>query len=127
MPDDIANSSTSLKDILEKDIFTLIGGQNLPDEKKDELMQKMIASIQNRVIARIDDLLNESERDELKDLIDKDHMVGFDRLLKRKGINLQELMEDEALNYKTQVVSLVDYTKQSTQIAIDADKQTKAV
>lgn len=105
---------TSVEDIINKDILELLGGVNLPQEKKDELYAKMLETIRFRAITAVDAMLNDDDRKKWIEFIDKDDKDGGMNFLKTKGIDLTKIMLDEALNYKTEVVIYADYLKSVT-------------
>lgn len=103
-----------LQDLLDKDVLSLIGGENLPQEKKEELYQKMAQTIENRVIARIDDSLNEEEKAQWLQIIDSNDKVKMEQFLREKNIDVAKMMVEEALIYKTEITSLFEQSKVDT-------------
>ncbi len=99
-------SDEELKDLLEKDLLELIGGADLPPEKKQELYTKMAETVQNRTIARIYDQLSEEEGKEIDQLIDADDKGKVDEFLKSKNLDITSLLAQEAIIYKTEMVEL---------------------
>jgi len=95
-----------VREILEKDVLGLIGGQDLPQEKKEELYLKMADTIKNRVIARIDDQLSDSERQEWGNLADIGDKIKMEEYLDSKNIDVPKLVAEEAIIYKTQIALL---------------------
>ena len=93
--------------IIEEDILKLLGLDNASVEKKDELYKKMLSTIQNRVVVRLLDELDKDSREKFKKLLDKEKEEEIEKMLKNKGININELMAQEALIYKTEIVGLV--------------------
>lgn len=101
----------NLKELLDKDLLELIGGANLPPEKKQELYTKMAETVQNRAIARIYDKLSEAEGKQLDQLIDQDEKNKIDEFLKTKGIDITSLLVQEAIIYKSEMLELFKQTK----------------
>jgi len=99
-------SDQELKDLLEKDILELVGAQNLPQEKKEELYKTMADTVQNRTIARVYDSLSETERKELDVLIDEGDHQKIDGYLKGKNIDVTRLLIEEATIYKAEMMEL---------------------
>ena len=95
-----------LNDILDKDIFELIGGKELSEEKKKELYLKIGETIENRAIARIDDKLSDAEKEEWLKLIDAGDKAKMEEFLKSKNIDVAKLVVEEALIYKLEIASL---------------------
>lgn len=99
-----------LNDILDKDIFELIGGERLPEEKKKELYEKIGQTIENRAIARIDDSLSDQDRGEWLKLLDEDNKVKMEEFLKSKNIDVAKIIVEEALVYKLEITKLFEST-----------------
>ena len=102
----------NLQDLLDKDTLELIGGENLPEEKKQELYQKMAETVQNRVIARIDDKLSEEERQEWMKLLDENDKTKMEEYLRSKDIDISKMLVEEAVIYKTEITSLFQKLKE---------------
>lgn len=105
------SNNYTYEDIVNKDILELLGVGDIPNKEKRQLYQKMIETIQNRIIARIDGKLTEEEVDEWKKLIDAGDKAKMDAFLKSKGINLVQLLVEEALIYKMELIDLMNQTK----------------
>lgn len=101
----------NLQDLLDRDTLELIGGENLPEEKKQELYQKMAGTVQNRVIARIYDHLSEEEGKEFDQVIDQNDNKKIDEFLKGKNIDVISLLAQEAIVYKTEILALFEQAK----------------
>ncbi|TSC93562.1 MAG: Uncharacterized protein CEN91_208 [Candidatus Berkelbacteria bacterium Licking1014_85] len=99
-------ATDEVQDILNKDILELMGAKNMPEDKKAELYQKMLETIQNRVIARIADELSDADLDTFKTLADAGDKQKLEEFLTSKNIDIAKLMLQEALIYKTEMVTL---------------------
>ena len=95
-----------IKDILDKDLLELMGGQDMPQEKKQELYQKMAETVQNRVIARIDDKLSDQEKQEWIGIVDQDDKAKMEEFLRSKNIDIAKMLTEEAIIYKPEIMSL---------------------
>jgi len=95
-----------LNDILDKDVFELIGGQDLPEEKKKELYLKIAQTIHNRTIGRIYNQISDSEGQELDKLLETDDTAKVQEYLRNKGIDLPSFLTQEALAYKVEIYEL---------------------
>jgi len=96
----------SYDDILNKDILELMGAGDLPEEKKQEIYTKMLATIQNRTIARIFDQLSPEDGEKLKQLLDSNNKTEIESFLKSKGVDIAKMMLEEAIIYKSELVGL---------------------
>jgi succinate dehydrogenase flavin-adding protein (antitoxin of CptAB toxin-antitoxin module) len=95
---------------LDKDIFELIGGEKLPEEKKKELYQKIGQTIENRAIARLDDQLSDADREEWLKLLDLGDKAKMEAFLKSKNIDISKIIVEEALVYKLEITKLFEST-----------------
>lgn len=101
----------SYEDVLNKDILELMGAGQLPEDKKIELYQKMVATIQNRVVARITDEIPEADMEEWLKTIDSGDKAKMQEFLKTLSIDLPKLMLEEAIIYKTELTDLSKQVK----------------
>lgn len=106
-------SDEEMQQILDNDLLELMGAQNMPQEKKQALYQKMAETVQDRVIARIDDQLSESEREEWLKVIDSDDQAKMAEFLKSKNIDVAKMIVEEAIIYKTEMMALFKQSKAS--------------
>lgn len=96
-----------IKDILDKDLLELMGAKDMPEDKKAELYEKMAKTVQDRAVARIDDQLDEQGRAEFIKLIDEGDKVKVEEYLRSKNIDVAKLLIEEAIIYKTQMMSML--------------------
>ena len=101
-----------IKDILDQDLLELMGAKDMPEEKKQELYQKMADTVQNRVIARIDDKLSDTEKQGWMGLVDQNDKAKMAEFLRLKNIDINKLLVEEALIYKTEIMSLSKQSKE---------------
>jgi hypothetical protein len=120
MNDDQTNQQ--VEDIFDKDILELLGGENLPPEEKQKLYDKMLETIRFRVIASIDEMLSDEDREQWKNLFDTADQNQIDLFLKQRNIDIAKLMAEEALKYKMEMVTYADYLKKTGQAASEANK-----
>lgn len=94
----------SSKDLIEGDVFELMGLQNLSEEKKEELMAQMIDGLQARVLVRIDDLITDIDREEFHKLLDEESDEKINEYLRTKNIDVKKITAEEALLMKSQII-----------------------
>lgn len=99
-------SDVSYDDILNKDILELLGVKDMEEAKKNELYKKMLDTIQNNAFLRILDSLSQEDSDKFQELIDGDNPESIKDFLKEHDIDLQKIMMEEALIYKSDMVNL---------------------
>jgi len=96
----------NIDSIIDKSIFELLGIQNASQEKKDKVMSEMAKTVQNRVLARILDNLDDAGVKEFEIIIDKDDEEETKKYLLTKNIDLVKLATEETLNYKTEIINI---------------------
>lgn len=105
--DDTQKSIDETLKFLNTDILELMGAENMTEEEKNQIYQKMMQTIQNRVLARVVDSLSEDQYSELKELLEKNNEEGFAVLAQEAGFDLPQLFSEEALLYKIEMVNLI--------------------
>lgn len=95
------------EDIINKDILELMGVSNIPEEKKRELYTKMIETIENRAINQIANMLSEKDTEEWKKIAETKDKQKEDQFLKSKNIDLVQIMLNQTLLYKAEMVDLI--------------------
>lgn len=97
----------NIDDFLDADILNLLGADNMPPEEKDKIYKKMVDTITNRVILKIDDLLKTDEnRNKFKKLLDANDNDKISQFLTSCNIDVKQLIVQETLIYKTELVAL---------------------
>ncbi len=90
--------------LLQQDVFTALGLDDLDDTERHELLATMLATVKDRVLARVLDALSVSERAELTQLINRGPAEVVSEWLAEHVPNLDALMTEEALIYKAEMV-----------------------
>lgn len=116
------NDSFTVKDIIEKDIFTLLGAGSLNEEEKAELMNKMLDTIRYRVIDRVSEMISKDEMNLWMDLMEPEKNEELNKFLAEKKIDLSQMMLEEAVNYKIQLKTYANYTKSNRDIISEVNK-----
>ena len=91
--------------LFDKDIFTLLGVPDASQDQKDRLMDTVMQSVNNRVFSRVLDMIDDESAPELEKLLENDGDVAA--FLQGEGINLATVTAQEALLYKTELITLV--------------------
>ena len=100
MDSSISNSNFDIKAFVEGDIFDLAGLKDMPDDKKQELMTKMMESVRDRVLVRIVDELGEIKKDQFFRLLDDKNDENIKSFLESNNIDVNALVAQESLIYK---------------------------
>lgn len=98
------------EDLLDKDVFELMGLKDVSKEQKDKMMHEMTRTIQNRILARILDLLDEKSTKEFEKVIDQHDDKATQKFLNSKKIDLVQISSMEALKYKVEMLDLINET-----------------
>lgn len=103
----------SVEEILEKDIFELLGVEAADDAKKQALIETMTRTVEARVVTRVADVLSEDEAEKFKELAEAgnaDKLVDF---LVKKEIDLPQIISEEATRHRVEVVELVKLAEET--------------
>lgn len=98
----------SYDDIIEKDILELLGIQNIPDDQKKAIYEKLYQIVENRAILRIDHLLSGPDVEEWKKILDSGDRAKADEFLKSKDIDVQRILIEEVSILKAQLVFMMN-------------------
>lgn len=99
-------TNQALDDLIKQDLFKLLGLEAISDEEKAALYQKVLATIQNRVMAQLMDRFTDAEAQQFGDLAEAGDPTGLSRFLHDRNIDILDLMLKEALSYKAELVTL---------------------
>lgn len=100
--------------ILEKDIISLLGLENLPENEKAALLAKMADLVFSRITTRILDILSEEDQKKFDELLKKKaSQEKINEFLGSRIKNLDEIQAAEILRFKEEVVADADYLKKN--------------
>jgi len=102
---------SSLQQVIDQDIFTVMGLEHLSQEKKDELFAKAYDTIMHRIMLRVADQLEEPEIDQLKNLILSDDTEAVDGFFESHSVDINQISMSESLAYKTEMAALAETLK----------------
>lgn len=94
-------------EILQTDLFELLGLEKLPSEQKTKLSEKLGDIIMSRVLIRIDNELQAPDVAELKSILNQGDKGAFYKFLEDKNIDLPKIVTQEAMSLKAELVSFV--------------------
>ncbi len=97
----------SPNDLIEGDIFELLGLQNMDEQKKEETMSKLIEGLNSRVLIQIDDQIKEEDRKNWHTIIETEDDEVIRNFLINLGIKLDEIIAQEALLMKKELVEAI--------------------
>ncbi|MCX6811667.1 MAG: DUF5663 domain-containing protein [Candidatus Berkelbacteria bacterium] len=93
------------QELVDKNIFELLDLKDAPEDKKKEIMDNMMQTVQNRVLSRILDALSDEDLKEFDKLTAENKTEEINKFLDGKGVNLAQISAEEALNYKTEIIN----------------------
>lgn len=107
--------------LIDKDIFELLDLKDASEDRKRQILEDMMETIQNRVVARILDSLKEDEVKSFESLLDEDNDEKIAQFLQERDIDPVTFTAQEALNYKIEILNLIA----AQEDASDADNQAQ--
>ncbi len=94
-------------EIIDQDIFELIGLKDIGDKDRSEMMIVIMDTIYNRVIARILDNFNAEEQKELEKALEKKDLKKVNEMLAGKELpDYMALLAEETVLYKVQLATM---------------------
>ena len=97
----------SVQEILEKDIFELLGVSKVNDDKKDALIAQMTNIVDARVINRVAELLDEKEADQFQKIAESGDAQKLVDFLVEQEIDLPQIVSEEATKFRVEFVQLI--------------------
>ena len=101
-------SDFNYEDFFNQDILTLLGLEALSDEEKAEQYQKMLQTVENRVLERVIRSLESEALEHFKQLIDSGSDEELGKFMASQRIDLAKIVAEEALAYKIEISTLAD-------------------
>lgn len=95
-------------DIIDRDILELIGAEGMEPEKKEELYETMLDTIQTRVMTRIDDFLTDDEANRIKGMMEDNNYEAFSEFMGERNIDIKKIYAEETLLYKIELTDLIN-------------------
>ena len=99
------------QELIEGDFFELAGLQNISEEEKETLMGKILDGLRDKVLIRIDDLLEDADKTHFQQLIQSADDTAIDAFLQNKSINIQQITAEEALLQKNNYLTMLSSHK----------------
>lgn len=102
----------STKELIEKDLFELLGIQDSSDEYKSQLLESMSKTVDARVINRLSDMLSEEDSKKFEELAEDGDSQAIVKLFVDKGIDLPSIVFEEAIKHRAEIVSAISLVKE---------------
>jgi len=96
------------QNLIEKDLFEIVGLKHLSDQQKTDLLAKFLESVNHRVIVRILDEISQAKRRAFLELLSKGDESEITRFIEDQGISLETLATQEALALKAELISTAE-------------------
>ncbi|OQA04302.1 MAG: hypothetical protein BWY68_00415 [bacterium ADurb.Bin400] len=93
--------------LIEKNIFELLDLKDAPEETKQKMINDMVQTVENRIIARILDRLQEPEIRQFEQLLDQDDDNAIKNFFESHKIDPLQIATQEVLNYKIEIINLI--------------------
>ncbi len=102
------DADTLQNDFLTADIFEYLGLTGLTSAQKAQLLATMLETIQTRVVGRLLDVFkDDAERGKLEKALEDKDTEAINTLLSSRGFpNMEELIAEEVVMYKLEVMKL---------------------
>ncbi|TSC53114.1 MAG: Uncharacterized protein LiPW39_437 [Parcubacteria group bacterium LiPW_39] len=94
----------SPQDFLQKNLITELGLEDLPEGKKEELILKIGALIQQNILLRILSELGEKDKDEFDKVLAEENNEKTLAFLQSKISNFDELVKEEIAKFKEEAM-----------------------
>src|SRR5579871_3060777 len=96
----------SLDELLEGDLFELLGIQEVDEQKKAALVKSMTETIEARAVNRITGLLSEAEAEQFGRLAEANESEKLVQFLVDHQIDLPQIVSEEATRLRVELIEL---------------------
>lgn len=102
----------TVDDILEKDLFELLGVAGASDKEKEALLATMTETVDARVVLRVASMLSDEDAKIFQSLANSGEAQRIVDFLVEKGIDLPQIVSEEATRYRVEVAQLLNLAEQ---------------
>lgn len=102
----------STNDLLEGDLFELLGIANAPEERKTKIIQTMMSTIDARVVNRVSDQLSEEDAVQFQKISENGDKEAIVQFLVDKEIDLPEIVSQEATRHRVEIIELANLVQE---------------
>lgn len=99
------NVTNSPDELLNKDIFELLGLKDVSDKERSAIIADMSETIQNRILARILDSLSAEKVTQFQQLLDGAEQKAIDDFLITEKLDIQKIATETTIMYKVQLLA----------------------
>lgn len=101
-----------LKKIINDDLLEQLGMGNASDQEKLDAYEQITQNIEDRVLFRVDDNLNDEDKKLFGEIINSGDQAKANEFLLSRNLNVPQLLVEEAMLYKVEIMSLMKLSKQ---------------
>ena len=98
------SNGVNINDLLQIDLIKHLGLDNLPAEKKEEVILKMGGVIQQNILLRILRELDDKDKDEFDKILGENNDEKTLEFIKSKLPNFDDLAKEEVAKFKEDVI-----------------------
>ena len=102
-------------DFIDKSLFDLLDLGEMPQGEQDEVIGKIMETIQSRVVSRILDILSDLDFEKMKSALESKNEEEFFQIISKNNIDVPQIWGEEALYYKIELVDLVKGNKKNSE------------
>ncbi|PKL72171.1 hypothetical protein CVV26_02775 [Candidatus Kuenenbacteria bacterium HGW-Kuenenbacteria-1] len=92
------------QNMLKQNLIKVLGLENLPEEQKLSLIEKMTDVIQKRLLIRITEELKDEDKDEFIKMSEEKNQMALVGFLQAKIPNLNKIIMEEMTKFKQELV-----------------------
>ncbi len=97
---------TPIQHLLKTDIFEILGMAGIASKQRQDITTDMLVAIQNRIVARLQDVLSDQDQDTLIAALSEGRVAEGRELLSSNNLpSLETMAVEEALIYKHQFIN----------------------
>ena len=105
-----------IEQIDQRNIIKILGIENLPDERKSSILNKVTELVQKRLLLRVMEILDEAKQKEFEQVVESKDQNKITEFLKTNAPDMDKWMVEEINSIK----------KDMDKVATDADKEMKS-
>lgn len=104
--------------MIQTNIFDLLGLQQLPDARKQELLGQMAQVVQDRITDRLIEAMSAEQRTAFEQMLDKNpEPEVVDTFLKQAVPGYEQIAQEEAAKFKQEITNEAAVVRQIAQAA----------
>lgn len=97
----------TIEELVNKDLFELLGIEKASDEIKQKILEKMMTTVDARVVNRVAELLSEEDAKHFHQLSEQNDPQRIIDFLVSKEIDLPQIVTQEATRHRTEIVQMM--------------------